>query len=167
MDRSLTAYHEAGHAIVSHFLPHTDPVHRISIVSRGMALGFTLIPPAKDKLHETRTHLLERIAVMMGGRAAEELIFNEVTTGAANDFDQATNVARAMVVEYGMSELGPINFGPTVDVTEWGKQYFEQTQISEEMMSKIDGEVKKIVMSGFEVAKKLSRKTKKRWTRSL
>ncbi len=161
LDRSLTAYHEAGHAIVSHFLPHTDPVHRISIVSRGMALGFTLIPPAKDKLHETRTHLLERIAVMMGGRAAEELIFNEVTTGAANDFDQATNVARAMVVEYGMSELGPINFGPTVDVTEWGKQYFEQTQISEEMMSKIDGEVKKIVMSGFEVAKKIIKENKK------
>ena len=161
LDRKLTAYHEAGHAIVSHFLPHTDPVHRISIVSRGMALGFTLIPPAKDKLHETRTHLLERVAVMMGGRAAEELIFNEMTTGAANDFDQATNVARAMVVEYGMSELGPINFGPTMDITEWGKQYFEQTQISEEMMSKIDNEVKKIVISGFEVAKKIIKDNKK------
>ena len=86
-----------------------------------MALGYTLIPPGKDKLHETKTHLLERIAVMMGGRAAEEVIFNEVTTGASNDFDQATSVAKAMVVEYGMSSLGPINFGPTRDVTEWGK----------------------------------------------
>jgi cell division protease FtsH len=161
LDRKLTAYHEAGHAIVSHFLPHTDPVHRISIVSRGMALGFTLIPPVKDKLHETRTHLMERVAVMMGGRAAEESIFNEVTTGAAKDFDQATNVARAMVVEYGMSDLGPINFGPTMDVTEWGKQYFEQNKISEEMMSRIDNEVKRIVMSGFAVAKEIIKKNKK------
>jgi len=144
-DKKLTAYHEAGHAIMSHFLPFTDPVHRISIVSRGMALGFTLIPPAKDKLHETKTHLLEQISVMMAGRAAEEVIFNEVTTGAANDFDQATQVAKAMVVEYGMSDLGPINYGPTIDVTEWGKSYFEQNSISQEMMAKIDKEIKKII----------------------
>ncbi|GAB4218969.1 MAG: ATP-dependent zinc metalloprotease FtsH [Candidatus Microgenomates bacterium] len=151
-DKKLTAYHEAGHAIVSHFLPHTDPVHRISIVSRGMALGYTLIPPAKDKLHETKTHLLERIAVMMGGRAAEEVIFNEITTGAANDFDQATSVARAMVIEYGMSSLGPINFGPTMDITEWGKTYYEQNNISQEMMSKIDKEIKKILDEAYKKA---------------
>lgn len=151
-DRKLTAYHEAGHAIVSHFLPHTDPVHRISIVSRGMALGYTLIPPAKDKLHETKTHLLERIAVMMGGRAAEELIFNEITTGAANDFDQATNTAKAMVVEFGMSSLGPINFGPTMDVTEWGKSYMEQNNISQDVMAKIDSEIKKIITTAYEKA---------------
>ncbi len=145
VDKKLTAYHEAGHAIVSHFLPHTDPVHRISIVSRGMALGYTLIPPAKDKLHETKTHLVEAIAVMMGGRAAEQLIFNEVTTGAANDFDQATKIARAMVIEYGMSELGPINFGPTMDITEWGKSYYEQNTLSQGILTKIDDEVKKII----------------------
>jgi cell division protease FtsH len=144
-DKKLTAYHEAGHAIVSHFLPHTDPVHRISIVSRGMALGFTLIPPAKDKLHETKTHLLEKITSMMGGRAAEEVVIAEITTGAANDFDQATQVAKAMVVEYGMSDLGPINFGPMMDVTEWGKTYLEQNNISQEMLAKIDREIKKIV----------------------
>ncbi|MFH0979487.1 MAG: ATP-dependent zinc metalloprotease FtsH [Candidatus Roizmanbacteria bacterium] len=149
LDKKLTAYHEAGHAIVSHFLPHTDPVHRISIVSRGMALGYTLIPPAKDKLHETKTNLLEKISVMMGGRAAEQAIFNEITTGAANDFDQATNIARAMVIEYGMSDLGPINYGPTMDVTEWGKSYFEQSSVSQEMMAKIDSEVKKIITSCF------------------
>ena len=152
LDKKLTAYHEAGHAIVSHFLPNTDPVHRISIVSRGMALGYTLIPPAKDKLHETKTHLLERIAVMMGGRAAEQLIFKEVTTGAANDFDQATSVAKAMVVEYGMSDLGPINYGPTMDVTEWGKSYFEQSPISQDMMAKIDIEVKKIITNAYDKA---------------
>lgn len=148
-DRKLTAYHEAGHAIVSHALPHTDPVHRISIVSRGMALGYTLIPPAKDKLHETKTHLLEQIAVMMGGRVAEEMVFGEITTGAANDFDQATNVAKAMVIEYGMSSLGPINFGPTMDITEWGKSYMEQNTVSQDMLGKIDTEVKKIIMEAY------------------
>lgn len=152
LDKKLTAYHEAGHALVSHFLPHTDPVHRISIVSRGMALGYTLIPPAKDKLHETKTHLLERISVMMGGRAAEQVIFDEVTTGAANDFDQATSVAKAMVVEYGMSDLGPINYGPTMDITEWGKSYYEQSSISQEMMAKIDAEVKKIITTAYNQA---------------
>lgn len=160
-DKKLTAYHEAGHAIVSHFSAHTDPVHRISIVSRGMALGFTLIPPAKDKLHETKTHLLEQIAVMMGGRAAEELVFKEVTTGAANDFDQATRVARAMVEEYGMSELGPINFGPTMDITEWGKSYYEQSAVSQEMQSKIDAEVKKIIMKSYAIALESLKKNRK------
>ncbi len=145
LDKKLTAYHEAGHAIVSHFLSHTDPVHRISIVSRGMALGYTLIPPAQDKLHETKSHLIERMAVMMGGRAAEQTVFNEITTGAANDFDQATRIAKAMVVEYGMSPLGPINFGPTMDITEWGKSYYEQNSVSQETLSLIDTEVKKLL----------------------
>ncbi len=154
-DKKLTAYHEAGHAVVSHFLPHTDPVHRISIISRGMALGYTLIPPTKDKLHETKTNLLEQITVMMGGRAAEEIIFGEITTGAANDFDQATNIARAMVVEYGMSDLGPINFGPTFDITEWGKNFAEQANISQEMLSQIDKEIKKILNHCYEQAKKI------------
>ena len=152
LDKKLTAYHEAGHAIVSHFLPHTDPVHRISIVSGGMALGFTLIPPVKDKLHETKTNLMERITVMMGGRAAEEAIFNEITTGAANDFDQATQIAKAMVVEYGMSQLGPINFGPTMDITEWGKTYWVQNTVSQQMLAKIDAEVKKIITSRYQIA---------------
>lgn len=155
MDKKLTAYHEAGHAIVSHFMPHTDPVHRISIVSRGMALGFTLIPPAKDKLHETKTHLLERLAVMMGGRAAEDVVFGEITTGAANDFDQATRIAKAMVVEYGMSDLGPVNFGPTMDVTEWGKAYYEPNTVSQEMLSRIDQEVKKTLEHAYQNAVEL------------
>ncbi|MEI6532952.1 MAG: ATP-dependent zinc metalloprotease FtsH [Candidatus Roizmanbacteria bacterium] len=154
-DRKLTAYHEAGHAIVSHFLPHSDPVHRISIVSRGMALGYTLIPPAKDRLHVTKAQLLDRIASMMGGRAAEDLKFNEVTTGASNDFDQATSIARAMVIEYGMSDLGPINFGPNSDITEWGRSYYEQNTISQESMSKIDFEVKQIIMKSYEKAKQV------------
>jgi len=161
LDRKLTAYHEAGHAIVSHFLIHTDPVHRISIVSRGMALGYTLIPPEKDKLHETKSHLLERISVMMGGRAAEEVIFNETTTGAANDFDQATQIAKAMVVEYGMSKLGPINFGPTMDVTEWGKSYWEQNTVSQDKMAEIDAEVKSIITQAYAIAIETIKKNRK------
>ena len=143
LDKRLTAYHEA------------DPVHRISIVSRGMALGYTLIPPVKDKLHETKTNLLERITVMMGGRAAEETVFKEITTGAANDFDQATQVAKAMVVEYGMSDLGPINFGPTMDITEWGKSYYEQNNVSQEMLAKIDQEIRRIITEKYTSAVKI------------
>ncbi|HLC94153.1 MAG TPA: ATP-dependent zinc metalloprotease FtsH [Patescibacteria group bacterium] len=154
-DKKITAYHEAGHAIVTHFQLTMDPVHRISIVSRGMSLGFTLIPPSRDRLHETKTHLLEMIISMMGGRAAEQAIFNDTTTGAANDFDQATKIARAMVMEYGMSELGPINLGPTMDVTEWGKGYWSEDTLSEAMRSKIDVEVKKIIDEGYEKAKKI------------
>ena len=159
-DKKLTAYHEAGHAIISHFLLHTDAVHRISIVSRGMALGYTLIPPGKDKLHETKSHLLELITVMMGGRAAEEIIFNEMTTGAANDFDQATQIAKDMVIEYGMSSLGPINYGPTKDVTEWGKAYFEKNTVSEEVLAQIDQEIKKIITLAYDKAVKLIKEKK-------
>lgn len=154
-DRKITAYHEAGHAIVAHYLPNTDDVHRISIVSRGMALGFTLIPPARDQLYITKTNLLERIAYALGGRAAEDVVFGEVTTGASNDFDQSTRIAKAMVMEYGMSDLGPINYGPTNDVTEWGRSYWEQNNISQEMLAKIDQESKKIIEAAYEVAVKV------------
>lgn len=152
LDRKMTAYHEAGHAIVTYELPYMDPVHRISIVSRGMALGFTLIPPAKDRVHETRSRLLNQIASMLGGRAAEELVFKEFTTGASNDIDKATSIARQMVIEFGMSDIGPINFGPQMDVTEWGKAFYEAPQISPEMMSKIDSEVKKLIDAGYKTA---------------
>jgi cell division protease FtsH len=154
-DRRMTAYHEAGHALVSWFMPHMDPVHRISIVSRGMSLGHTMMEPI-DRIHETKNHLLENISVMLGGRAAESLVFKEVTTGASDDIAKATEVARAMVVEYGMSELGPMNFEPE------RKNPYEQTLISPEMASKIDQEVKSITDEGyktaFEILKKLRSK---------
>lgn len=159
LDKKITAYHEAGHAIVTHFQPNMDPVHRISIVSRGMSLGYTLIPPTKDRLHETKSHLLQQIISMMGGRAAEKLIFNEVTTGAASDFDQATRIARAMVVEFGMSDLGPINFGPSYEI-EWGRRYWDQNTISESMLAKIDAEVKKIIDYCYQKAEKILLKNK-------
>lgn len=155
LDKKITAYHEGGHAIVTHFQPDTDPVHRISIVSRGLSLGHTLIPPSQDRLHQTKTRLLHMITSMLGGRAAEEVIFNEVTTGASNDFDQATSIARAMVMDYGMSNLGPINFGPTQDVTEWNRTFYGQNPVSEETMNKIDTEVQNIIHDCYKGAVRL------------
>jgi cell division protease FtsH len=116
-----------------------------------MSLGFTLIPPSSDRLHETKTHLLAQMAAMMGGRAAEKLIFNETTTGASNDFDQATRIARAMVTDYGMSELGPVNYGPSFDITEYSRGW-EQAGISQATQAKIDEEVKKILDQAYDLA---------------
>ena len=162
LDRKMTAYHEAGHAVVSYFSPNLDIVHRISIVSRGMALGYTMAPPETDRLHETKSRLIEEIAMTMGGRAAEQLIFHEMTSGAANDIDQATRIAKYMVMEFGMSEIGPINFGPHLDVTEWGKQYMEQNTISQDMQGKIDVEVKKLLDEGYRKAAEILKKHKKK-----
>lgn len=152
-DRKITAYHEAGHAIVTHFLPKTDPVHRISIVARGMSLGHTLIPPAADRTHETKSRLLQQITAMLGGRAAEHVIFNEMTAGAASDIDVATRVARAMVTDFGMSDLGPTDFGPQQDVDEFGRaSWFEPSNISQAMSEKVDLEVKKIIDNAYKSA---------------
>ncbi|NCS97715.1 MAG: ATP-dependent zinc metalloprotease FtsH, partial [Candidatus Pacebacteria bacterium] len=122
-EREMTAYHEAGHALIAHLSAHADPVHRISIVSRGRALGFTLTPPEKDKLQTTKSELIDRIAVLMGGRAAEELIFSELTAGASSDIERATRIARAMVTEYGMSTLGPMNYTPLYDNQDFGRAW--------------------------------------------
>ena len=144
-EREMTAYHEAGHAIVTHFLTRTDPVHRISIVSRGQALGYTLIPPAVDKYQHTKTELLEEICTLLGGRGAEMLIYNELTAGASSDIDKVTRIARAMIVDYGMSSLGPLDFGPSEDVSSWGRTYLEPSDVSEAKKSEIDREMHKIV----------------------
>jgi cell division protease FtsH len=157
-DRKLTAYHEVGHAVVTWAQPGMDPVHRISIVSRGMTLGHTLVPPSSDRVHETKKRLIGQIAMMMGGRAAEQMVFDEMTTGAASDIDKATEIARGMVMEFGMSELGPINYGPKQDMVDWGKTYYEQTQISQEMQAKIDSEVKNFIDAGYETAVKILKK---------
>ncbi len=159
-DKKITAYHESGHALVSRFMPHADPVHRISIVGRGLSLGHTLIPPAQDRVHETKTRLLEQISTMLGGRAAEELIFSEMTTGAADDIEKATQVARTMVVEYGMSELGPVNYD-----TERAKMFAEYSQISEDMQGKIDNEVKRIIDKCYKDAQKILKLNKERLDR--
>jgi cell division protease FtsH len=161
-DKKITAYHEAGHAIVTHFLKKMDPVQRISIVARGMSLGHTLIPPAGDRTHETKSRLLEQIAAMLGGRAAEEVIFNEMTSGAANDIAQATKIARAMVVEYGMSDLGPINLGPDMGLGDFGQmEWYEQAQNSPVFMEKVDAATKKILDEGYKTAVKVIKEKRK------
>ena len=162
LDRKMTAYHEAGHAVVTYSLPKMDSVHRVSIISRGMALGYTLIPPKRDRIHETKSHLLETIVSLLGGRAAEEIQFKEFTSGASSDISKATTVARKMVIEYGMSDLGPINLGPQIDVAEWGKTYFQPSEISPEMAAKVDKEVKKIVDECYEKAVGILRTNKKK-----
>jgi cell division protease FtsH len=154
-DKKITAYHEAGHALVSYYMPNMDAVHAISIISRGMSLGHTLIPPAQDRVHETKTRLLEHISTMLGGRAAEELIYNEMTTGAGDDIQKATQLARDMVVEYGMSSLGPVRYE-----NERPSMYSEGTVISEEMQSKIDTEVRKIIEGRYDIALSTLKKNK-------
>lgn len=157
-DRKMTAYHEVGHAVLTWAQPGMDPVHRISIVSRGMTLGHTLVPPTTDRVHETKKRLVSQIAMMLGGRAAEKIVFGEVTTGASNDIDRASKVARDMVMEYGMSDLGPINYGPTQDAVDWGRGYYEQTPISQEMSGKIDAEVRQIIETGYKKAEEVLNK---------
>jgi len=161
-EKKMTAYHEAGHAVVSYYLPHIDPVNRISIVSRGIAMGFTLIPPKQDRLTETKSHLLETVATLLGGRAAEELIFKEFTAGAASDIDKATQIARRMVVDFGMSELGPVYLGPQVETTEWGRSWTQPSEISPNMRSKVDNQIKKIVDESYKKALEILKKNKKK-----
>ena len=152
-DRRMTAYHEGGHALVAWEMPHVDPVHRISIVARGMSLGHTMTEPI-ERSHETRSHLVEQVAVMLGGRAAEQLIFNEMTTGAGDDIAKATQVARAMVVQFGMSELGPLNFDGE------RKNMYEQSEISDEMAARIDEQVKNITDTAYAQALSILKKHK-------
>ncbi len=151
-EREMTAYHEAGHALVAHVSQHADPVHRISIVSRGSALGFTLTPPEKDKLQTTKSELIDRIAVLMGGRAAEELVFKELTAGASSDIERATRIARAMVVEYGMSELGPMNLSPLYETSDYGKAWGEPIRISAALQEKVDAKTSEYINAGYQMA---------------
>ena len=154
-EREMTAYHEAGHAVVGHLLSGADPVHRVSIVSRGMALGYTMSRPETDKYQQTESELKDLIAVMQGGRAAEEVIYDERTGGAANDIERATRIARAMVTDFGMSDLGPISMGPMYETSDWGRAYAEPYKVSDVMQGKIDNEVKRLVEEGFKKAVKI------------
>jgi cell division protease FtsH len=160
-DKRITAYHEAGHAIVTHLLPKMDPVHRISIVARGMSLGHTLIPPAADRTHETKTRLLQQITAMLGGRAAEQAVFDEMTAGASNDIEKATKLARAMVTDLGMSPLGPINLGPQTEMDEMGRGWYEPTSVSQAMQEKVDNEVSKIMEVAYKEAVEIIKRNRK------
>ena len=155
-DKLITSYHEAGHAIVSYFLPSQDEVHQISIIPRGMAAGYTMYRPADDRGHTTKTELTEQICSLLGGRVAEKLTQDDITTGASNDIQRATEIAQKMVMKYGMSEkLGPIVYGKDHDEVFLGRDLGTTQTYSDEIASEIDEEVKSIVEGQFEHAQKI------------
>jgi cell division protease FtsH len=153
-EKSIVAYHEGGHALVAKMLPNTDPVHKVSVIPRGGALGYVLQLPTEDRYLVTKAELLDQITVMLGGRVAEHLIFHEVSSGAQNDLERATNTARKMIMEYGMSEeLGPVVLGHKQDQVFLGRDISRDRNYSEEIARKIDQEVRKIIEECFERAK--------------
>ncbi|HXE74792.1 MAG TPA: ATP-dependent zinc metalloprotease FtsH [Candidatus Xenobia bacterium] len=149
-EKRNTAYHEAGHALVAAMLPHTDPLHKVTIIPRGMALGVTMQLPIDDRHTYTKEFLESQLAVMMSGRVAEEVALGKVTTGAGNDFEQATEVARKMVCEWGMSELGPLTFGKKEEAIFLGREIAQHRDYSEDTAIRIDQEIKKIVTTAYQ-----------------
>ena len=152
-ERRVTAYHEAGHALVAHALPHTDPVHKITIMPRGRALGYTMVLPDEDKYSTTRNQLLDQLAYSLGGRAAEELIFHDPSTGASNDIEKATALARAMVTQYGMTEaIGAIKLGTDASEPFMGRDYGHQRDYSEHVAAVVDDEIRKLIEKAHQEA---------------
>jgi len=155
-EKRNTAYHETGHALVARMLPGTDPIHKVTIIPRGRALGLTQQLPVDEKHSYPREYLLNNIVILLGGRAAEELILKDFTTGAGNDIERATALARKMVCEWGMSdEMGPLSYGKKEEQIFLGREFATHKDYSEETAKKIDAEVSRIVMSGYENAKKI------------
>jgi len=154
-EKEIAAYHEAGHALVSALLPETEPVRKISIIARGMAAGYTLKMPAEEKQIKTRSEFLAEMAVLLGGYCAEKLRFKEITTGAANDLERASDLARKLVKVYGMSSLGPISFGEKEELVFLGKEISEQRNYSEKVAAQIDKEVDKFIRDAENRATKL------------
>jgi cell division protease FtsH len=153
-ERLITAFHEMGHAIVGHFLEHSDPVHKISIVSRGQALGYTISLPTEDKFLTTRAELTDTMAMTLGGRAAEEIVFGEITTGASNDLEKVTATAKQMVMRFGMSEkLGPRVFGHDHGLPFLGREFSAEPDYSDEIAREIDDEIRRIVEGAHQQAK--------------
>jgi cell division protease FtsH len=155
-ERRVTAFHEMGHAIVAHFLENTDPVHKISVISRGQALGYTISLPTEDKFLTTRAQLQDTMAMTLGGRAAEELVFSEVTTGASNDIEKVTQTAKQMVMRFGMSEkLGPRVFGHDHGQPFLGREYSSEPDYSDDVAREIDDEIRRIVEEAHQSARRI------------
>jgi cell division protease FtsH len=153
-EKRLIAYHETGHALVGYALPNSDPVHKVTIVARGRSLGHTLALPTHDKYLVRRSELVDQLAMLLGGRTAEELIFADPTTGAANDIEKATAIARRMVMEYGMSDiLGPMQYGKPNGEVFLGRDYSRQQDYSDEVAANIDNEVRKMINAAHEEAR--------------
>nr|WP_087678339.1 ATP-dependent zinc metalloprotease FtsH [Garciella nitratireducens] len=158
-DRKLTAYHEAGHAVVMHLLPHGDPVHEISIIPRGMAGGYTLSLPEHEKNYMAKSELEEEIIGLLGGRVAEKLVLNDISTGASNDLERATSIARKMITEYGMSEnLGPMTFGNKQEEVFLGRDFARSRNYSEEVAAAIDKEMRRVIDDAYQAAQDLLQK---------
>jgi len=155
-ERLVTAYHELGHAIVGHLLPNSDPVHKVSIISRGQALGYTISLPTEDKFLTTRAELNDTMAMTLGGRAAEEIVFGEITTGASNDLEKVTETAKQMVMRFGMSErLGPRVFGHDRGQPFLGREFSAEPDYSDEVAREIDDEIRRIVEEAHQTAKEI------------
>jgi cell division protease FtsH len=154
-EKKVIAYHEAGHALVSHALPNADPVHKVSIVSRGRALGYTLTLPSEDRFLVTRSELVDELAMLLGGRVAEEVVFNEPTTGASDDIQRCTAIARSMVTQYGMSDLGPLALGETEGQPFLGRDYGHVKDYSDDVAAKIDEEVHRLVEEAHDEAREI------------
>jgi cell division protease FtsH len=155
-ERKLTAYHEAGHAVVSRFLPTHDTVHQISIVPRGMAGGYTMYKPNEDKSYRSKSEMQEHIVSLLGGRVAEQLVLDDISTGASSDIERASKIARSMVMKYGMSEkLGPITFGAEQEEVFLGRDINNQRNFSEKIAAQIDDEIKNIIDNGYRYAERV------------
>ena len=155
-EKQILAYHEAAHALVARMTPGADPVHKVSIIARGMAGGYTLLLPEDDRTLISKSRFMARLAVFLGGRVAEELVFDDITTGASNDLEQATRIARSMVTHYGMSErLGPLTFGEKEELVFLGKEIGEQRNYSDEVAQAIDEEVQNFVNQAYQHAREV------------
>jgi cell division protease FtsH len=154
-EKRMTAYHEAGHALVAALMEHADPLHKVTIIPRGMALGLTMQLPIDDKLSHDKNYLETRLAILMAGRIAEEIFLNQMTTGAGNDIERATEMAHKMVCEWGMSELGPLSFGKKDEQIFLGREIAQHRDYSEETAIKIDGQVHKLVVDGYNRARRV------------
>jgi cell division protease FtsH len=155
-EKRTTAYHEAGHALVARMLPGADPVHKVTIIPRGMALGLTQQLPPEDRLNMSKEYAVNRVAILMGGRVAEEIVFGQQTTGAGNDIEVATDLARKMVCEWGMSDrMGPLAFGKKDEQIFLGREIAQHQDYSEQTAVEIDVEVRRIIMENYERAKQL------------
>ncbi|MGH7784674.1 MAG: ATP-dependent zinc metalloprotease FtsH, partial [Candidatus Binatia bacterium] len=154
-EKKITAYHEAGHTMVGLKVPNIDPVHKVTIIPRGMALGVTMYLPEKDRLSASQEYLLGQIATAMGGRIAEDIFIGSITTGASNDIEKATEVARAMVCEYGMSELGPLTYGKKEEQIFLGREIAQHRDYSEDTAIRIDAAVQKIVSEQYDRARNI------------
>jgi cell division protease FtsH len=152
-EKKIVAYHEAGHALVGYLLPHTDPVHKVSIIPRGRAGGYTLMFPEEDRYYMTKTELLDRVSTLLGGRVAEKLVLNDISTGAQNDLERATSIVRQMIMEYGMSDtLGPITLGKKHDQVFLGRDLARDRDYSEEIAKAIDQEIRKTIDDCYQKA---------------